>query len=139
MHLCLVHGYSGHLRRGFFRLRRVFPDQIHRGLPIRIESQLSPQLSGQLSHLLRLQQVQNHGLHLARRRLRALPVSGRLSHAGLRHLRRPSSLPSCPALPPGMRRRHAAGGLLRQIRQRFVHRGGGQERGHEEMRAVRWF
>ncbi|KAL0283014.1 UNVERIFIED_CONTAM: Plasmodesmata-located protein 7, partial [Sesamum angustifolium] len=97
------------------------------------------QLSGQFSHLLRLQQVHDHGVQPARRSLRALPVPGGLSHAGLRHLRGTSSDPSRPFVLPDMRRRRTARGVLREVRQCFFHRGGGQDCCNEEMRPSNGF
>lgn len=78
--------FSIHLD-GHIPLRRVHTRKVHRNLTLRVQPQLAPHLTSQLSNLLILQQLHHHCLKSKRRRLRSLPMPRRPLHAGLRLLR----------------------------------------------------
>lgn len=134
--------FSSHSFTLFFhrllRLWRLHSGEICTKLTLRVQRQLAPNLPGQLSHLLVLQQLHHHGVHPTRRGLRTLPMPGRPLHAGLRHVRRSLGESNRRAVPPNMWRSGATGGVLRQVRQRHLSRGGGQDCGVEEMWTVHW-
>ncbi|KAG6401142.1 hypothetical protein SASPL_137987 [Salvia splendens] len=112
--LLLITAYSSpdsSLYSGCSQMKYTLPK-----LTLPIQPKLPHHIPPQLRHILLLQPL-HHATR--RRRLRPLPV-----HARLRHLRHP----------PRLRGLRAARGLLRQVRQRLLHRGRGQVARDEEVR-----